>query len=164
MDMAPSGNIRVVESFCHEDRFALECALVSVGDLMTRHVVAVDVHSSLGEAARLFSSRGFHHILVLDGARLAGVLSERDVLRSSLEDRRSHGILVSAVMTRDPITTGPHASVSEAIHLFTNNQIDCLPVTGEHREVYGIITRSDLLEVSFVVQRWLETRAPRLHP
>jgi CBS domain-containing protein len=67
-------------------------------------------------------------------------------------------------MIRDPITIGPHASLSEAIHLLTSNEIDCLPVTGENREVYGIITKSDLLQVSFVVQRWLETRAPRLHP
>jgi CBS domain-containing protein len=66
-------------------------------------------------------------------------------------------------MTGDPITIRPHASLSEAIHLLTSNQIDCLPVTGEDREIYGIITKSDLLQVSFVVQRWLETRAPRLH-
>jgi CBS domain-containing protein len=163
MNTEPSATIGVVETLFHEDRFALECALVSVSDLMTRRVVAVDVRSSLEEAARLFSNRRFRHILVLDGSHLAGVLSERDALRASLEEGDPRRPLVSAIMTRDPITVSPHASLSEAIHLLTSNQIDCLPVTGEGREIYGIITKSDLLQVSFVVQRWLETRAPRLH-
>jgi CBS domain-containing protein len=154
---------KVLESLHREDRFALQCALASVSDLMTKQVVTLEVHRPLRDAARLFSSGKFHQILILDGPYLAGVLSDRDVLHSSRRDADPTNTTVSAAMTRNPITIRPHASISEAIHLLTSQKIECLPVTGENGVVYGIITKSDLLQVSFVVQRWIETRAPRLH-
>jgi len=153
----------VLQSLEREDRFALQCALASVSDLMTKHVVTLEAHRPLRDAARLFSSGEFHQILILDGPHLAGVLSDRDVLHSSLRDADPANTTVSTAMTRNPVTIRPHASISEAIHLLTSKGVECLPVTGENGVVCGIITKSDLLQVSFVVQRWLETRAPRLH-
>ena len=105
----------------------------------------------------------FYLYCVNELGHLVGVLSVRDAWRSVQQEGDPGRTVVSAVMTPDPVTIRPHASISEAIHLFTSNRISCLPVTGEHQVVHGILTTTDLLRALFVVQRWLETRAPRLH-
>jgi len=162
METTSAGTISILEALDQEDRFALQCALTSVGELMTREVVTLGVHQPVRDAIQLFSSRQFRHILVVDGPCLAGVLSDRDVLRSLLRDGDPDRTSVAAAMTRNSVTIRPHASISEAIHLLMTNRVNCLPVTGEGQVLYGILTTTDLLRVSFAMQRWLETRAPRL--
>jgi acetoin utilization protein AcuB len=130
--------------------------------LMTREVVTLDVEQPVRDAIQLFSSKQFRHLLVTEGGQLAGVLSDRDVLRALLRDAGASAVPVSSVMTKDPITVVPDASISEAIHLLTSRRINCLPVAAPSRHILGILTTTDLLNALFSLQRWLEARAHHL--
>jgi CBS domain-containing protein len=154
--------VRVLDHLYREDPFAVQRALVSVGMLMTREVVTLDVTQPVRDAIQLFSSKQFRHLLVREGDQLAGVLSDRDVLRALLRSTDACDYPISSVMTKEPITVVPDASISEAIHLLTSHRINCLPVTAPHRHVLGILTTTDLLNALFSLQRWLECRAPHL--
>jgi CBS domain-containing protein len=153
----------VLEGLVAEDGFALRCALVSVGEIMTREAVTLDVGRTLAEALDAFAGRGACHVLVTDGSRLAGVLSGRTAIDVLLRERDGIRLPLAAVMTRDPVTIPPEAALSVAIHRLRAHRTDCLPVTGRRGVVYGTLTASDLLGSLFPVQRWLETRAPRLN-
>jgi CBS domain-containing protein len=154
--------IRVLEHLDHEDRFALERALVRVRMLMTREVVMLDVGAPVRDAIHLFSTKQFRHVLVTDGTQLAGVVSDRDVLRALLRSPDAGNAPVATVMTKDPIVVGPDAPISEAIHLLTSNRINCLPVVEGGRHVQGILTTTDLLNALFALQRWIESRVRHL--
>lgn len=95
------------------------------------------------------------HMPVLDGAKLVGVVSQRDLLSASLSkvldfdvaERRSfmRSIEVSEVMSRDPVTVKPSTTLREATRLVLTHRIGCLPVVDEGGAVVGLITETDLL-------------------
>jgi len=141
-----------------EDRSALQRALSAVRDLMTKEVVTLESGQPVQEAIDLFAERQFRHLLVADGGVLAGVLSDRDVLRCLVRNG-ARDAPVSSIMTRAAITTGRNASISEAIRLIIHNRINCLPVVTGEGAVQGILTTTDLLRALFALQYWLERRA-----
>ena len=145
-----------------EDSFALETALLAVCDLMTREVVTIDEGRPLADAISVFNERGFRHLVVLAGRRVAGVLSDRSALRALVRNPDAQATPVRTAMTKDPVVIRPHATVSEAIHLLLTHRINCLPVVGDDGGVRGILTTTDLLRAQFSLQRWLEARGRRL--
>lgn len=61
-----------------------------VSDLMTKNVVTCRPGDSLAEVSRVMSARHIRHLPVMDGARLAGIISIRDVLKSRLDQMQRH--------------------------------------------------------------------------
>jgi len=140
-----------------EAREGLQRALSTVRDLMTTQLVTLEPTQSMFEAINLFGQRQFRHILVTEGGRLVGVLSDRDALRFFVRHGVSGDSTVAAVMTDNPVTIGPAASAAEATGLIIKHRINCLPVV-EHDELCGILTTTDLLRALFTLQNWLERR------
>ena len=117
---------------------------VSVGS--KDHLDLVDDVMNLGR---------IRHMPVLDGLKLVGVVSQRDLLAASLSkvldfdasERRTfmRSIEVAEVMTRAPITVGPSDTLREATRLVLTHRIGCLPVVAEDGTMLGLITETDLL-------------------
>jgi acetoin utilization protein AcuB len=149
----------VVRSVTPEAHAALRRALGSVGDLMTRDVATLRPEQSVADAIVFFGQRQFRHLLVTGNDRLAGVLSDRDILRWLARNPGATDTAVSRIMTRDTVTVEPATSVSHAIHLFIEHRINCLPVIVGDGRVAGILTTTDLLRALHTIQHWLEDRA-----
>ena len=64
---------------------------VSVGDCMTRHPETIDASETTGLAASLMIHGGFRHLPVLDGERVVGIVSIRDLMRVTLDDQTPRG-------------------------------------------------------------------------
>lgn len=94
---------------------------------------------------------------VMDGAKLVGIVSERDYTRRViLLGRASKDTPVADIMTADVITVEPGTSLGECLHIVTRNNVRHLPVlSGE--EVVGLVSIGDL--VSAVVAQQVETIA-----
>lgn len=117
-------------------------ASVSAGD----HLDLVDDVMNLGR---------IRHMPVLDGERLVGIVSQRDLLAASLSkvldfdaaERRTfmRSIEVSEVMSRDPVTVSPSTSLREAARLVLTHRIGCLPVVVGEGRMVGLLTETDLL-------------------
>jgi CBS domain-containing protein len=142
-----------------ENRGALERALSSVGQLMASEVVTLQSEQTVQEAAQLFAVRRFRHLLVTEGSRLVGVVSDRDVFRFLAGHPDGQGMPVSAVMTRNPITLGRDASVASAMSVILHKRIDCVPVVTDDLTLEGIVTTTDLLRALYALQTWLERRS-----
>jgi acetoin utilization protein AcuB len=126
---------------------------------MRRNVITVQREESVDHAQTLMAQNGIRHLPVLEGQRLVGIISDRDVFGVAVQQRRATGsmpagksyflvpgVRVEEVMTPDPIVIAPGTHIEEAARLFISRKIGCLPVV-DHGRVIGIITETDVLAV-----------------
>ncbi len=127
-----------------------------VGDLMTTDVVTLCPHHQFREAVDLMARHSFHHLLIAEpDGRLAGVLSDRDILRAE-GCYDSESTLVVDLMISEPISVQPDTLLSEAVDLVLDHRVNCLPVVDAGRQILGIITSTDLLRTLKNLQSLLE--------
>jgi CBS domain-containing protein len=99
--------------------------------------------SSVAEAAAAMVAAGAGSAVVMQGAFLAGILTERDVLRAAASGENLHETRVSDWMTPDPQSLGPEASAQDAAQAMLLGGFRHLPVV-EGREVCGVVSLRDL--------------------
>ena len=156
---------------------------MQVKDAMTLNPIGVLPQATIAEAIRLMLDRHISGLPVIDKTgELVGMLSEGDLLRRAetgtqkgrlrflewlidpgklaLEYTKTHGRLVSEVMTNDAWTVGEDASLAEAVALMERHGVKRLPVL-RAGQVVGIVTRADLLRalVGFVSPTYEDTMA-----
>jgi acetoin utilization protein AcuB len=112
-----------------------------VGELMTSRVLTISAGESAEHALALMRARRIHHLVVLQGQEVAGVVSSRD-LEAAGTFRQVQ--VVEDVMTSPALTAAPHMTLRQAANLLRGRTIGCLPVT-EDGELVGILTTTDLL-------------------
>ena len=127
---------------------------LTVAQLMSSHPTCVHQDDRVNMAELLMRFGHFHHLPVLDGNRLVGIVSDRDILaavRSSREvmseavrllDRA--GLRAGEIMTRNPDTTTPRTEAADAAGLMLSRGYGSLPVVDQDTLV-GIITERDYL-------------------
>jgi CBS domain-containing protein len=103
------------------------------------------------------ANRSFHHVLIVDADdRLRGVISDRDVLCALSRTRNWNKKSVSAIMTKETVTTTADCLISVAAHEMLAKRINCLPVIDAEGRVCGILTSTDLLKAHATVQAFVE--------
>ena len=119
-----------------------------VRDIMRSPVVAVPPETTLADAYRTMREKSFRHLPVVEGERLVGVVTDRDLrlATSALAPVPfAPDSSVSAVMCREPLTADAQDAVEDAARVMRERKIGCLPVVEDGR-VIGIITGVDLLD------------------
>jgi CBS domain-containing protein len=120
--------------------------MTTVREIMSTELVTVDPSVNLMEAARAMSVGRVGSVLVLEGASLVGIFTERDILRALAAYPKADSARTSSVskgMTRDPETIGPDASVGEALDLMLSRGFRHLPVM-QGDVVVGVVSMRDL--------------------
>jgi acetoin utilization protein AcuB len=115
-----------------------------VQEVMTEKVRTIPADTPVEQAWSLMKTDGIHHLVVTDGRRIVGVLSDRDGGRRPAGSRREP-TTVQELMTKPVITIAPDATVRQAANVMRGRTIGCLPVLRGGRLV-GIVTTSDLLD------------------
>jgi acetoin utilization protein AcuB len=129
----------------------------SLGGVMTTRLVTVELDDPLEVVKRIFDSVKFHHLLVVDtGKKLCGVISDRDLLRAlspyigtASENARDTATLnkrVHQIMSRQLVTLPPEATVAEAVKVFLEHRVSCIPVVGPGFKAVGIVSWRDILK------------------
>jgi CBS domain-containing protein len=122
-------------------------------DHMSRDLLTVAPGDGLGAVAQRMVDRDVGAVLVMDGDSLAGILTERDVLRAVAAGVQGDTV-VSDWMTRDPETMAPGDTTEHAAVLMIHGGFRHLPLV-EGDEVVGIMSIRDLMRVV------LDNAAPR---
>jgi CBS domain-containing protein len=120
---------------------------------MSRDLLTVAPGDALGEVAKRMVERDVGAVLVMEGSALAGILSERDVLRAVAAGIQDDTV-VSDWMTRDPETMSPEDTTQHAAVLMIHGGFRHLPLV-EGDEVVGMLSIRDLMRVV------LDNAAPR---
>lgn len=114
-------------------------------------VVTIAESKSVLEAAQLLVERNIGGLVVTDGGRPTGILTERDILRLTARSPGELGsIQVGTVMTRDVITATPEDRLADVMGVMTENKIRHLPVMAGD-QLAGIVSIGDLLHACRVV-------------
>ena len=116
---------------------------LTVHDLMTTSVVATSPDDSVADAAAAMVRHKVGSALIMQGRFLAGILTERDVLRAAASGSDLTSSPVSAWMTKDPEQASPDTTVEEATQLMLLHGFRHLPVV-EGRQVCGVVSLRDL--------------------
>jgi acetoin utilization protein AcuB len=138
---------------------------MEVGSIMTTRVVSVEMDDRLDVVKKIFDTLKFHHLLVVDDHRiLKGVVSDRDLLKalspyvgSAAENARDIATLnrrVHQIMSRNLITLQPRASIPEAVKLFLEHRISCIPIIDEALRPVGILSWRDVLKTLLAAQNF----------
>ena len=116
-----------------------------VGDVMTTGLFTVEASLPLAEAAKQMHERSVGAALVMEGERVAGIVTERDVLRA-VALGQVEGTDVGAWMTRGPETIEPSDTTSLAASVMIHGGFRHLPVVQGGKPV-GIVSIRDLMRV-----------------
>jgi CBS domain-containing protein len=119
---------------------------MQVRNLMKQPVVTVPADQSVRQAARRMQEHVIGSVVVTDGDRLAGILTERDVLHAVAEDRDLDQTLAGDLMTTELVTAGPNWDVVVAASVMTSNRIRHL-VVKNNEQLLGVLSLRDVLSV-----------------
>lgn len=135
-----------------------------VSEIMTRDVVTLFEEENLERLQDGMERFGFRHLPVVDGKKLVGLVTHRDLLRAAVsilepgrqarEQAFTTGVFVAQLMTRDPATVRPDTPIAEAAKLLRRNKFGCLPVTEPDGTLVGIVTEADFIDLAV---RFLES-------
>lgn len=124
-----------------------------VSKIMTEKPVTVHIGQKLGEVQALMAENNFHHMPVVSGEHLKGMVSTTDILRVSYtygQDSRNteavldHTLTIEQVMQPGLVTISPKTTIREAAGIFAKNWFHALPIV-EDGKLVGIVTTTDLL-------------------
>lgn len=129
-------------------------SLRRVRDWMVPDPITIGAKATVAEAEALLEGHRIRHLPVMDGDRLVGMITDRDIRLASMprprkepnhRDTLLHLIRVEQVMTSGPATASPDMPIAEAARLMLEHRFGGLPVIADGRLV-GIITQGDLLK------------------
>ncbi len=124
--------------------------MLLVRDSMTRELVTVGPETTAAEALALCRENRIRHLPVLEGGRLVGVISDRDLraatpaLGDPARAEALQRVRVAGEMTRDAVTARPEDPIEDAAMAMYERKIGCLPVI-DGEDLVGVVTSSDVL-------------------
>ena len=116
-----------------------------VRDVMTRTVETIQPDTTLQEAARSMEAKDVGPMPVVEGGRVVGMLTDRDVItRAVAAGRDPQSTRVRDIMTSDVVSCAEDTDVKEAARLMQENQLKRLVVVGPNQQLAGIVSLADL--------------------
>jgi len=119
---------------------------MKVREVMTQVVLTAEMGTTIAETASLMAQRRVGSALVLDGRRLLGIFTERDIVKALSQDASATHQAIGHWMTRNPDTIPSDATTDEALRLMLDGGFRHLPVMDGDRLV-GMISMRDLSRV-----------------
>jgi len=116
----------------------------TLAEIMTKDPFAVTGDTTVADVAAQMVKQRVGSAVVMDGAWLAGIFTERDVLRAAASGRDLTASTVGEWMTPDPMTAEPEMDAGEAAQVMLSRGFRHLPVMESNR-VTGIVSLRDVL-------------------
>jgi cystathionine beta-synthase len=129
--------------------FKADWEVGTVGDVMRtigrRAVISLDLNDKVSRATDMFKEHGISQMPVLDDNKLAGILTESDLLHQLMTGRVDRNTVVAEVMERKVSTVSMHAGSGELPRIFERGEVAI--VVDEDKSIIGILTKMDLIEM-----------------
>jgi len=132
---------------------------LTAADVMTPDPVTVQMDVTLELVRARMERGGFHHVLVVDGDELVGVLSERDLLRAlspnlqtpseTVRDLATLAKRAHQAMVHHPIVATPETRLGELVDALRIRPIGAIPIVDAKLKPIGIVTWRDLLFAAY---------------
>jgi len=119
----------------------------SIREAMTSRPTTVEPGTSAQEAARLMQSKDVGSLPVVEGDRLVGMITDRDLALRLVGEGRSADTPVGELASKDVVTIDPQQEVEEAARLMAEHQLRRLPVCEEDGKLVGILAQADVAQI-----------------
>jgi CBS domain-containing protein len=116
---------------------------MKIRDIMSTDVVTVTKQDNVFEIAQKMKQNDIGFIPVVEGRKLVGVVTDRDLVIRGLAEKRPGSAAVEEVMSTGVVTAAPDMSVDEAAKLMADDKIRRLPVV-DNGELVGVVAIGDL--------------------
>jgi len=118
----------------------------SVKDAMSSDVKTATPSLSLADAAKLMKQEDVGSVPVVDGERLIGMLTDRDIVVRGIADGSDpHAVTAGDIASRDIVTIRPDDDLDEALRLMAQHQVRRLPVVDDGHLV-GVLAQADVAQ------------------
>lgn len=119
----------------------------SIRDAMTSNPRGVEMNTPVADAAQLMKTEDVGSLPVLEGDRLVGMVTDRDiVIRVIAEGNDVQSTTVGEIASRDLVTVDPQQELDEALRLMAQHQVRRLPVVEEDGKLVGILAQADVAQ------------------
>ena len=126
-----------------------------ISHLMTRNVITVHHGDPISKVRSLVRQHGVHHLPVVNGDQLIGIITWSDILRVSFGDAfgtdertvdatLDHTLTLEQVMKKDPVTLPETGTIREAAEILAKSEFHSLPIVNGGK-VVGMVTSTDLI-------------------
>ncbi|MEE6187533.1 Inosine-5'-monophosphate dehydrogenase [Mycovorax composti] len=116
-------------------------------------IISVQTHTTVYDALKIMAEKNIGSLVVMDGEKYAGILTERDYSRKViLQGKHSENTTVGEIMSTDLPTVSPHDSVERCMQLMSDKNIRYLPVF-EGDKLSGVISISDVVTETILQQK-----------
>ena len=119
----------------------------TIQEAMTPSPTTIASSTSAQEAARTMGSENIGSLPIVDGDRLVGVVTDRDLAIRVLAEGKDGGTTVGEIASTDVVTIDPQQSLEEAARLMAEHQLRRLPVVEEDGKLVGIVAQADLAQL-----------------
>jgi len=119
----------------------------SIREAMTSNPTTVEPGTTAQKAAELMKSKDVGSLPVVEGDRLVGMVTDRDLALRLVGEGRSVDTPVGELASKDVVTIDPQQELQEAIRLMAEHQLRRLPVCEEDGRLVGILAQADVAQV-----------------
>ena len=134
---------------------------VPLAEVMTPHPRSVQIDQKLSDVRAALSDYRIHHLPVVEGRRLVGIISVTDLLEFGFRPRATHEdhddyldehFSIEQIMQSNVVTIPSNSTVHDAAHTLSTGALHAAPVVDEDNRLVGIVTSTDL--VSYLVSQF----------
>ncbi len=125
--------------------------VVNVSEIMSHPVIVVEAQSQLEEAWQLMQAHGFQHLPVMQGGKLVGICSQRDLLNRMIVSKE--GVLegvkresIAEIMQDHVVTTTQETDIRHVASILSQYDIGALVIMDQYETPVGIVTRGDIIK------------------
>jgi CBS domain-containing protein len=134
-----------------------EAAMTTVGQLLRvkgSEVVTIAPDATVLEGLELMARHDIGALVVVDGKKVAGIMSERDYARKViLHHKSSRDIPVGDIMTEEVFSVSPDETIDECMAIMTDKRVRHLPVL-DGRDLVGVLSIGDLVKATIADQEF----------
>lgn len=113
--------------------------------VITTNLKTVQIGQKMSEVHRILAENQIHHIPVVDGRKLVGMISTTDIIRLNITVSNADDWSIGKVMKKNLVTIEINDTVRKAAHLLSDGIFHSLPVIDKDSNLIGIITSTDLI-------------------
>ena len=119
----------------------------TIKDAMTSNPKTVTSDQTVTDAARIMKQEDAGVVPIVDGDRLVGVITDRDITITVVaEGKDPQSTRVTEIASRDLVTVDPQQDLDEALRLMAQHQVRRLPVVEEDGRLVGILAQADVAQ------------------
>jgi acetoin utilization protein AcuB len=158
-----SPRVQLLQRICDpEHRSEFSQTYFIAADVMTGPPVTVESVVALRDVVALFPAKQVRHILVTKRGKLAGIISDRDVLKALWKGQGKLAGAASSIGTVDPQTAAPRTPVETLASMMLNGKFSAVPIVDSSNQPLGIVSWLDLIWLLKLVQIANSTDAEKL--